>query len=108
YNYDFEDNFIFDSHWILSEELFTKHAQFSLKPYSENGWVVQWAWPAGLPQGTAPPKEEKNGIIRMISDNIPAFEIEDYMPPESELKFRVDFVYHDSMPERDVDKYWTQ
>jgi hypothetical protein len=108
YNYDFEDNFIFDSHWILSEELFTKHAQFSLKPYSENGWVVQWAWPAGLPQGTAPPKEEKNGIIRMISDNIPAFEIEDYMPPENELKFRVDFVYHDSMPERDVDKYWTQ
>jgi hypothetical protein len=25
---------IFDSHWIVSDELFTKHALFTLKPYS--------------------------------------------------------------------------
>ena len=108
YNYNFEDNYIFDSHWILSEELFTKQAQFTLKPYSEGSWVVQWTWPAGLPKGTQPPKEGARGVIGMTSDNIPAFQTEDYMPPENELKFRVDFIYHDSIPERDLDKFWAQ
>jgi Domain of Unknown Function with PDB structure (DUF3857) len=28
FSYNFEDNYIFNSHWILSEELFTRHAQF--------------------------------------------------------------------------------
>jgi hypothetical protein len=40
YTIDFEDNYIFNSHWILSEELFTKKAQFSLKPYSRESWQV--------------------------------------------------------------------
>jgi hypothetical protein len=33
YNIDFEDYYIFRSYWILSEELFTKRAVFTLKPY---------------------------------------------------------------------------
>lgn len=106
YTHNFKDNYIFNSHWILSEELFTKHAEFSLKPYRRDTWVVQWVWPAGLPQGTEPPKEDPRGMILMTSDNIPAFQEEDYMPPENELKFRVDFVYHDSTPERDPTKFW--
>lgn len=106
YNYDFEDNYIFNSYWGLSEELFTKHAQFTLKPYTRESWTVQWAWPAGLPNGTEPPKEGNDGIVRMTANNIPAFKTEDYMPPENEVKFRVIFIYHDEMPERDVDKFW--
>ena len=106
YTYNYADNYIFNSRWILSEELFTKHAEFSLKPYMRDTWVVQWVWPAGLPKDTQPPKQDPRGVIKMTSDNIPAFQEEDYMPPENELKFRVDFVYHDSMPERDVNKFW--
>lgn len=106
FTYNFSDYYIFDSHWILSEELFTKHAQFSLKPFTDDGWAVQWAWPAGLPKGTEAPKEGAHGIIGMTSDNIPAFQIEDYMPPENELKFRIDFIYFDSAPERDLNKFW--
>jgi hypothetical protein len=34
FNYNFEDNYIFASDWILSEELFTKVEVFSLKPYT--------------------------------------------------------------------------
>ena len=34
-----------------------------------------------------------NSIIRMEASNIPAFQKEDFMPPEDELKARVDFVY---------------
>ncbi|HEY4979125.1 MAG TPA: DUF3857 domain-containing protein, partial [Candidatus Acidoferrum sp.] len=106
YNIDFEDNYIFNSHWILSEELFTKKAQFSLKPYSRDSWQVMWISPAGIPKGTDPVKEGPDHILRMNSVNIPAFQTEDFMPPENELKFRVDFLYSDSAPEMNPDKFW--
>ncbi len=106
WNYDFEDNYIFSSHWILSEPLFTKRAVFTMKPYSRPPWSLQWTWPAGLPKGTEPPKEGVDRIIRMTTQDVPAFVTEDHMPPPNELKFRVDFVYHDEIPETDVDKFW--
>jgi hypothetical protein len=108
FTYDFEDNYIFDSHWILSEELFTKKAQFSLKPYARGNWRVMWISPAGLPKGTEQAKEEPDHVVRMTSNNIPPFQTEDYMPPENELKFRVDFIYQDSIPEMDVTKFWVK
>jgi uncharacterized protein DUF3857 len=106
FSYDFEDNYIFRSEWILSDELFTKHGEFTLKPYTRENWTVQWSWPAGLPPGTEPPKEDNLGVIRMTSNNIPAFVTEDFMPPANELKFRVNFTYYDEAPERDQQKYW--
>jgi hypothetical protein len=108
YSIDFADHWIFDSHWQLSEDLFTKRAVFSLKPYSRYPWNVQWTWPAGLPQGTQAPKEGPDHLIRMTSENIPAFVEEDHMPPPNELKFRVVFTYRDEPFESDVDKYWKQ
>ena len=36
YTIDLGEHMLFDSHWILSNELFTKKAQFSLKPYNLN------------------------------------------------------------------------
>ena len=108
YNVDLEDYYIFRSYWILSEELFTKRAVFSLKPYDRPPWTVQWSWPAGLPKGTEPPKEGPDRIVRMSAENVPAFVIEDHMPPPNELKYRVVFTYHDEIPELNVDKYWKQ
>jgi hypothetical protein len=106
FNYDFEDNYIFESRWILSEELFTKRAKFTLKPYSGQDWRVQWVWPAGLPAGTQPPVEGPDHIVRMEASNIPAFQTEDYMPPENELKFRVNFIYQEGPPDMNQDRYW--
>ena len=106
FHYDFADHQIFSSRWILSEELFTKHAKFSLKPYAGEGWSVQWASPAGLPAGTEQAKEGPDHIIRMEADNIPAFQTEEYMPPENELKFRVNFIYRDGPMEMNPDKFW--
>jgi Domain of Unknown Function with PDB structure (DUF3857) len=106
WNLDFEDNYIFSSHWILSEPLFTKRAVFTLRPYTRPPWTLQWTWPVGLPKGTEPPKEGPDHIIRMTTQDVPAFVTEDHMPPPNELKFRVDFVYHDEVPEMDVDKFW--
>ncbi len=82
YVYDFEDNYIFSSYWEISADLFTKKAVFTLKPYERYPWTVQWSWPAGLPKGTEPPKQTPaDRLVRMTSENIPAFVVEDHMPP---------------------------
>jgi transglutaminase-like putative cysteine protease len=107
YAYDMTENYVYDSHWILSDELFTRRAKFSLKPNRD--FALRWSWPVGLPQGTTAPKEEPSSkIVRMESQNIPAFQIEDFMPPENELKFRVDFEYSESQSESDPDRFWKQ
>ncbi len=121
YTVDFREHTLLRSHWILSDELFTKKAQFSLKP-SEGGPVsvsrdlggavqhyvpkpsLRWSW-HDLPPG-AVPKEEANGVVRMEANNIPAFQTEDYMPPPNELKSRVDFIYEHGRAETDQAKYW--
>ena len=98
YTVDFHEHMLFSSRWILSEELFTKRAQFSLKPYipSQNyiPVSVRWSWNF-LPAGADPPKEGPDHTIRMEASNVPAFETEDYMPPPEELKSRVDFIYEE-------------
>ncbi len=103
YAYDLNEGYVYNSHWILSEELFTKRGKFSLRPNQD--FALRWSWPAGLPAGTVPPKNE-GGYVRLESQNIPAFQIEDYMPPQNELKFRVDFIYSESGAEKDPDKFW--
>ncbi len=107
YNIDLEDNFIFNSHWILSGELFTKKANFSLKPFER--WYLRWSWPVGLPTGAEPPKQDlgtPDHMVRMSVHDIPAFVEEEFMPPADELKFRVDFVYSQDGFEDNPDKFW--
>jgi hypothetical protein len=92
-----------ESEWLLSDELFTKDAKFSLK--SLPGYAIRWGWPRGLPEGTAQPKDER-GAIRTEAHNIPAFQIEDFMPPENELKYRVEFIYTQDNDEKEPEKFW--
>ena len=107
YTIDLAENFVFDSHWILSNELFTKSARFSLKPYhSDYGPMgVRWSW-QGLPPGTVPPAEGADHVVRLEASNIPAFQTEDFMPPENELKSRVDFTYSEDQFEPDPAVFW--
>ena len=104
---DFTDNLIFNSHWILSEELFTKNARFSLKRFMGDyePAYVRYSWQF-LPNGTQPPNEGPDHVIRLEAHNIPAFQTEDFMPPENELKARVDFIYSREAFESDADKFW--
>ncbi len=104
YTRNFEGGYVFDSQWLLSEELFTKHARFSL--HSSDRFALKWSWPSGLPAGTNPPKEDHH-VIRLETENVPAFQIEDYMPPQNEMKFRVDFMYT-RYEEKDPDKFWKE
>lgn len=105
YRHDFAPNLVYDSQWILSQDLFTQSAQFSLRHYP--GFVLRFAWPNGLPAGSTPPKIV-SGKVRMEAHDLPAFVAEEFMPPEDELKFRIDFVYDsgDLAHEKDPAAYW--
>ena len=107
FSYDFKEHLLYESHWILSEDLFTRHAVFTLKPYknSYNRLSVSWSWHA-LPPGTDPPKEGNDSVIRLEARNIPAFQTEDFIPPENELKSRVDFIYSDDHYSHTPEEYW--
>jgi transglutaminase-like putative cysteine protease len=107
YTTDLSENFVFDSHWILSNELFTKSAKFSLKPYAGSypPMNVRWSW-HDLPPGTAQPAEAPNHVINLEVSDVAAFRTEDYMPPENELKARVDFIYSEDRFEKESDVYW--
>jgi hypothetical protein len=106
YTYDFEDYYIFFSNWMISEELFTRKAVFSLKQYER--FPVQWNMPATLPVGSDGPKVGPDGIIRLTTVDVPAFVTEDNMPPEHELRFRVDFIYNEDGFDNNVDHFWKQ
>jgi transglutaminase-like putative cysteine protease len=107
YTEDLAENYVYNSKWILSDELFTKQAKFSLRPNKD--FALRWSWPIGLPAGVQPPKQEPSSqIVRMEASNIPAFQIEDYMPPANELKYRVLFEYSERTSESDPARFWKQ
>jgi hypothetical protein len=99
-----QSGFVFDSHWILSQDLFTRYAKYSLVPYPY--YPLQWSWPRGLPEGATSPNKER-GKIRLETHDVPAFVTEELMPPENELKYRVDFIYlADNYVSKDPVAFW--
>jgi transglutaminase-like putative cysteine protease len=107
YTLDLSENVLYDSRWILNDELFTKHAKFSLKPYTltSSQASVRWSWQQ-LPPGAGEPKEGPDHIVRLEVNNVPAFKTEDYMPPENELRARVDFTYSFEGFDKDPVQFW--
>jgi hypothetical protein len=108
YTADFHEYKIYDSRWILNDDLFSQKAQFSLKPFqgdSYNIFSLRWSWNT-LPAGSAPPKQGPDRIVRMEASNVPAFQTEDYMPPSDEMRARVDFIYEQGFAAKDQASYW--
>ena len=104
YRHDHPPGLVFNSRWILSADLFTRSARFSLTPYPY--FTLRWSWPNGLPPGTEQPHKE-GGNIRLTIHDLPAFVTEEHMPPEDELRYRVDFIYStDRWLEKDPAVFW--
>lgn len=105
---NYQEYTLYNSRWFLSDDLFTKKARFSLKPFlgdSYNEYSVRWTWNV-LPPGSDPPQKTPDHFVRMEVNNVPAFETEDYMPPADELKYRVDFIYQEGLLDKDAEAYW--
>ena len=107
YTEDLSEKVIVNSHWIVNHELFTRDAKFTLKPYTSDDDPVRvhWSWNM-LPAGSEKPTQGPDKVVRFEAANIAAFQAEDYMPPENELKFRVDFIYSEDAFESQPDRYW--
>jgi hypothetical protein len=103
YTVAFTDQLLYDSRWILSQDLFTKQAVFSLRPYG--GLSLRWSW-QGLPPDNQP-QMGSDHMVHLVARDIPAFQAEDFMPPEDEMKAHVNFIYEDSS-EKDIEKYWKE
>jgi hypothetical protein len=103
YMIDFAEYYVFNSNWVLSDDVFTKSAKFTLKPYRE--WALQWSMPNGLPNGVKPPANDPK-LIHLEVEDVPGFQAEDDMPPEAAMKFRVDFTYSEDGFETDQAKFW--
>src|SRR5437660_865772 len=107
YTVEYKSVWIRDSHWIISQELFTRHAKFTLRQY-EGDESLNLRWSQHLPSGMSSPKQGPDGIVRLEVDSIPAFQREEFMPPEDDLKARIDFIYFRTYEasEPDANKYW--
>ena len=98
-------HYVYNSHWILNEELFIRNGKFTLQP--EPRLTLVWSWPQGLPDGSGQP-EKKGDRIHLETHDVPAFVTEEYMPPEKALKQRIDFIYFDNAnAPTDPDKFWS-
>ena len=106
YTFNFHEGYFFSSSWILNEELFTKAAKFTLKPNHDDYNPVSFRWLEHLPVGTPSPKQNPDNSVHLEVTNVAAFDREDFMPPENQLKARVDFIYSYDPFENDPVKYW--
>lgn len=87
---------------MVQHDLPTHRISLSFKPWP----TMALSWTFRLPDGKAP-KEAKKGRIELSMENVPGFQEEEYMPPENELKYRVDFFYFRRAPES-PEKFWIQ
>ena len=100
-----DSGYVYNSRWILNDVLFTRRAHFSLRPNEYLG--LHWSWPRGLPPGAVPPVKPVKGLIQLDVNNVPAFVREEYMPPEDEMKYRVEFTYYPfGEHAADVAEFW--
>jgi Domain of Unknown Function with PDB structure (DUF3857)/Transglutaminase-like superfamily len=87
--------------WEIQRDLFVRHGHFTL--HGVNGAEIKDFY-VGLPSGVTPIRLS-NAAFQIDVDNIPAFEEEEYSPPEENLKIRASFFY--AVGFYSTDGYWT-
>ena len=93
---------VYDSEWQVAEYVPTRQVDFSLRPAKIPGYGLTWMYYL-IPAEDQP--KINNGLITSTMHNIPGMEKEDYMPPDSVVRARVEFVYRTYNP-TNPDEYW--
>lgn len=99
---EYWDDYLFAPHWVVQDDLLTKHAKFSFIPMFKSGYTITdrrgdikdrvYYTLIGLPENTAI-KTTVNNRMELELNDIPAFEEEEFAPPDDVLKMRVNFYY---------------
>lgn len=95
---------IYDIRWLLANKLFTREAHYAFRGSNS----VRYGAPRGLPPGTAPIAKGRGGVLTLETRNVPAFEEEEFSPPNEEIQYRLDFIYSWDWdrPAKDPEKFW--
>ncbi len=118
---EYWDEFLLAPHWTVQQDLFLKRAKFTFKPYLGSGTVSDehgikdrvFSTMVGLPKDSAV-KTLPDGRMTLELKDIPAFQKEDFSPPEEVMKMRVNFYYgSDKMLKpadfwKDEGKFWNK
>jgi hypothetical protein len=99
--------FYYNNSWVVSQELFTRDARFSIAPFVGRLALVYRTF--GLPAGVTPQKQS-NGSWVMDIHNIMGIQEEQLMPPETTLQVRVEFFYvsSDTPDQETAEHYWNR
>jgi Domain of Unknown Function with PDB structure (DUF3857)/Transglutaminase-like superfamily len=104
YRLQLDPNYFYDTQWLVQDDdLFTRRAVFSIVPPQASGYGL-FSRAVSLPRGTHP-ETQKDGTYRMEVKNIAALQAEEYMPPEDEVRGRIDFFYRKQGPET-PEEFW--
>jgi len=76
-------------HWVLQEEMYTRRALFTFRPYPD----ANASWVTVRPPEKAEVIHDGDGSYRLEVKNVPALAKEDDMPPEGFLNSRLHFTY---------------
>jgi len=120
---EYWEDYVIAPHWVLQDDLLTKHAKFTFVPMFKAGHYVEdsrgdikdrvYYTLVGLPENTAI-KTTANNRMELELKDIPAFVEEDFAPPSAMLKMRVNFYYgSDKMGKpqefwKNEGKYWNK
>lgn len=119
---EYWEKYVFAPHWTVQEDVPQKHAKFAFIPFNKAGHEVVdergdikdrvYYSLIGLPESTK--LNSVNNRMELELKDIPAFEEEEYAPPDTVLKMRVNFYYGTSKmakPQefwKEEGKYWSK
>jgi hypothetical protein len=88
------EGYLLDTHWSVQRDIPVMKASMKLKPYPTEGQYGSFFTYLGLPPGKAPKLVRDTYELQL--ENMPALRSERYMPPEDQMRARVNFFYTDS------------
>ena len=103
-----EPNYLHSLEWEVSQDMFTREAHFTMKPYEGDSGYSVFFRPYNLPPDAVPKQEGMLNIFTMVARNIPAIVDEPLMPGKDALESSVSFYYEQVIGTETPDKFWTR
>jgi hypothetical protein len=96
YRLELPRGIVYDNSWTIQHDLYTVKENFRMEAYSgrletksgDSGLMMAYS---NMPPGIKP--NQKNGAFELEVKDMPAFQAEEYMPPEEDYKPQVRFFY---------------
>jgi len=83
------EGYLFDAVWSVQRDIPILHSKLTLKPYDSAGQYGSFFTFLGLPPGKAPKRVRDQYELEL--ENMPALHTESFMPPEEQMRARVNF-----------------